>query len=50
MHHKRRRAKSRRAGCTCGGKLYKHNGVKGHLDGRTMQEKRAAVSEKEQSQ
>lgn len=26
MHHKRKRPKNRRAGCDCGGKLYKRNG------------------------
>lgn len=40
-HHKRHRRKSARAGCTCGGKLYKHNGFKGTGDAVIPRDRRA---------
>jgi len=47
MHHKRGRAKVRRAGCImC--KPHKSNGFKGKLDCQTKQEKKARASEREQ--
>lgn len=49
MHHKRGRAKVRRAGCVmC--KPHKSNGFKGKLIYQTRQEKRARLSESEQRQ
>lgn len=43
-HHKRRRRKSARAGCTCGGKLYKHNGFKGTKDAVLPRDRRAIAA------
>jgi len=40
-HHKRRRHKSARAGCICGGKIYKHNGFKGTGDAVQARDRRA---------
>lgn len=46
-HHKRRRAKNRRAGCLfC--KPHKGNGTKGTRGAQTLQERRARISECEQ--
>jgi hypothetical protein len=46
-HHKRRRPKSRRAGCLmC--KSHKANGAKGSRNHQTLQERKARVSEREQ--
>jgi hypothetical protein len=43
-HHKRHRRKSARAGCTCGGKLYKHNGFKGTKDAVIPRDRRAIAA------
>jgi len=46
MHHKRKRPKSRRAGCAlC--KPHKQNSTKDTLGAQTMQERKARVKERE---
>lgn len=44
-HHKRGRPKSRRAGCICGGKLWKDNAFKGTADAAPVPERRQFPSE-----